>query len=260
MQNHIRRSTPQSGEEMIPMNWSFVIIYLDTNYLDTMIRSIVNQEEMGKDKCQIVLVGDESQDIFNKINYWKKRNTDITFVYHDEKIKPYWITRKKNIGIQASKYENLCITHDYIGFCKGWYKGFIEFGSDWDVCMNPIRFSDNKRFRDWISFKEYWGSPEFVSYNDNSKTQKMYISGTYWCAKKTFMLKNPMNEQLSWGQGEDLEWSHRCRNTWNYKLNINSPVKILKEKLWKGKLDYCPHPNTDPDLELTRLSAFELQK
>jgi hypothetical protein len=242
------------------MKWSFGIVYHDTDLIDTIVNSIVNQENISPEKYEILLVGCETESILKTVANFKSKKIDIKNFHFDESIKKAWTTRKKNLTALYAKYENLCITHDYIGFCKGWYKGFIEFGSDWDVCMNPIRFSDNKRFRDWISFKEYWGSPEFVSYNDNSKTQKMYISGTYWCAKKTFMLKNPMNEQLSWGQGEDLEWSHRCRNTWNYKLNINSPVKILKEKLWKGKLDYCPHPNTDPDLELTRLSAFELQK
>ena len=58
----------------------------------------------------------------------------------------------------------------------------------------------------------------------------MYISGAYFCAKKQFMLKYPLDETLIWGQGEDVEWSFRSREIWNYKCNPNSIVKLLKYK------------------------------
>ena len=58
----------------------------------------------------------------------------------------------------------------------------------------------------------------------------MYISGAYWIAKKEFMLKNPLNEILKWGQGEDVEWSLRVRELTEFKINANSIVKLMKYK------------------------------
>jgi hypothetical protein len=58
----------------------------------------------------------------------------------------------------------------------------------------------------------------------------MYVSGSYFCAKKEFMLKNPLDEKLGWNQCEDIEWSFRIRNFWNYRCNDKSVVKFLKYK------------------------------
>ena len=32
----------------------------------------------------------------------------------------------------------------------------------------------------------------------------MYISGAYWVAKRSFMIKNPLDEELAWGESEDV--------------------------------------------------------
>ena len=58
----------------------------------------------------------------------------------------------------------------------------------------------------------------------------MYISGAYWVAKKDFMTKNKLNEQLLWGEGEDVEWSKRVRKKIEFDFNELSTVKLLKEK------------------------------
>ena len=59
----------------------------------------------------------------------------------------------------------------------------------------------------------------------------MYISGTYWVAKKKVMLEEPLDEdRWGWGQQEDVEWSQRVRDNYKYVMNIHSTVKSLKEK------------------------------
>ena len=58
----------------------------------------------------------------------------------------------------------------------------------------------------------------------------MYVSGAYWVATKEFMMKHPLNERLSWGEGEDVEWSYRARRDWNYKMNTKSTVQFNKPK------------------------------
>ena len=145
-----------------------------------------------------------------------------------------WITKKKNLITQHAKYENVVYMHDYHIFKSDWYEGFLEFGSDWDVCMNKIEDFWGHRFRDWVS----WDSPKYgkrrlAPYDDESSdfVKHCYISGSYWVAKKKFMEENPLDEQYLWGQGEDLEWSFRIRDKFNYRMNKLSTVKHLRPKL-----------------------------
>jgi len=150
----------------------------------------------------------------------------------DENIKPAWITRKKNLIAQEATYDNICLMHDYVFLYDGWYKNFKDFGTDWDVCMNSIINRDGQRFRDWITWPEWSaeGDIVFLDYEDHSRTDEMYISGTFFCVKKKFFLENPLNERLGWGQGEDVEWSGRLRKGWNYKCNEFSRVGFTKQK------------------------------
>ena len=59
----------------------------------------------------------------------------------------------------------------------------------------------------------------------------MYISGSYFCAKKSIMEQYPLNEKLEWGEAEDVEWSLRTRNKINYSCNYYSEVILIKEKI-----------------------------
>ena len=116
--------------------------------------------------------------------------------------------------------------------------------------MNVILNSDGSRFRDWCA----WDDPDLCIMGDNlkiknnkivggmdhrivlvpydyKKTQYMYISGTYWVAKKKVMLKEPLDKnRWGWGQQEDVEWSQRVRDKYRYVMNSYSTVQSLKEK------------------------------
>jgi hypothetical protein len=189
---------------------------------------------------EIIVVGGEN--IYNQEN--------ITHFEFDDNINPLWITAKKNIIIENAKYENIVFTHDYIKFSDDWYKGFLKFGEDWDICMNVILNSDGSRFRDWCA----WDDPDLCIIGDNikikndkivggmdhrivlvpydyKKTNHMYISGTYWVAKKKVMLEEPLDKnRWGWGQQEDVEWSQRVRDKYRYVMNPYSIVQSLKEK------------------------------
>lgn len=210
------------------MKWSFIIPYFDGMYLEPLIRSIKNQDNLTKDNFEIILIGPDNE-------FLKKTKSlaDINIIF-DETILAGWITMKKNIGVQHAKYENVCIMHDYVGLCENWYNGYLTFGDDWDVCLNPVRTTTGSRYWDWIARDV---SPErecfakFISYDDLTQTKKyMYVGGTYWCAKKQFMLENPLDNRLVHGGGEDVEWSMRCKDKWNYKLNKFSVARLMKDR------------------------------
>jgi len=58
----------------------------------------------------------------------------------------------------------------------------------------------------------------------------MYINGTVIIGKRNYLVNNKFDENRCWGQGEDCEWSARCRPTWKYKMNPNSTLRLLKQK------------------------------
>jgi hypothetical protein len=165
-------------------------------------------------------------------------NSKAECIDFDEFTKPGWITKKKNILCQEAKYENIVLMHDYLFFHPGWYHGFKRFGGNFDVAMNIILNSDGSRFRDWC-LSPYDVIPPlgpiinrefFLPYTHSTLTNKMYISGTYWVAKKKFMLENPLDEELSWGQSEDLRWSELVRHKTVFKMNPYSAVMCIKHK------------------------------
>ena len=197
------------------MFWTFGIITggQKEEFINKIINSI-EQQKIPENHYQVIIVGQCEI---------SRKNTKI--IPFNEKIKPMWITRKKNIISQEARFENIAFLHDYVALCDGWYENFISFGDNWDVCMNPILNYDNTRFRDWLLWP-----PKLLHYHDHSRTKEMYASGSYYCSKKSFTLKYPLNENLCWNQGEDLDWCFKIRNFWNYRCNAESKVKLLKYK------------------------------
>jgi len=109
-----------------------------------------------------------------------------------------------------------------------------QFGDNWDVQMHQIFNLDGTRYRDWClspscSLPEYRSRERLLPYNVNM-TDKMYVSGAYWVAKKEFMQQFPLDESLGMGDGEDIEWSERMRGSARYVMNPDSAVMCMKAK------------------------------
>lgn len=197
------------------MNFSIGITtdYSDESRLNEIISSI---RSLRMPWYEILLIGSKPDE----------ERGDIINIHFDESQKPGWVTRKKNLLVQNAKYENVVLMHDYYVFEKDWYKNFLEFGNDWGVCSNAQHLITGKRhFTDWV----VWDSPIFprytaLNYDDWSHTKYMYQSGGYMIAKKEFMQKCPLNEDMMWGSGEDVEWSLRMREIANWKCNGKSIV------------------------------------
>ena len=208
------------------MNFTFGIITSDNqeDRVKVVIDSILSQNIKSP---EIVVVGGKS--VYN-----------IDVVKHvdfDETIKSGWITKKKNLITENATQENIVYLHDYVKLNSDWYSGFLNFGYDWDVCMTKLLNEDGSRYRDWCAWDDpnlcylpngrHWAC--IVPYGYSFK-KHMYISGAYWVAKKEVMEKEPLNENLCWGESEDVEWSFRMRDKYNYQMNIWSSAQLLKQK------------------------------
>ena len=205
------------------MDFTFGIITGGNN--DETLNQIIDSIELENiPNYEILIVGD-----FKGI----RKNTIV--IDFDEKVKSLWITRKKNLITSNSKYENIVYLHDYIKLNRGWYKGQLISGNDFHIRMDKIINYDGQRYRDWCiwphnqnKMDSFIGRDCLIPYDISHLSKYMYISGAYWISKKEVMLEYPLDENLIWGQGEDVLWSKQVRLKYNFNMNPNSSVKIIK--------------------------------
>lgn len=222
------------------MDFTFGII-TDGNS-DNFIKCIINSIfENNIPNYEIIIIGNS-----------KIVNTEkVKVINFNEKIKPGWITKKKNIIVLNSNYENIVLLHDYVMLSNNWYKGFLEYGNNFDWCISKIINKNGKRFRDYTLFPyevdylniNYAPGKDIDTYfNDNCllpydfvnniKTNKyMYISGSYYIIKKNIAINFLLDEKLVHCRGEDVEYSKRLHNNGIIiKFNKFSEVIFLKHK------------------------------
>jgi len=209
------------------MNFTFGINTDGNNdhYLNSVIDSI---EKLNIPEYEIIIVGNTDL-----------KREGIKVIHFDESIKKAWITRKKNLITQNAKFENVVYSHDYVAYDPDWYQGYLKYGSDFKVCMNQILNFDGTRFRDWVLWPHNNSITDsivgqnrqcIIPYEITHLSRHMYISGSFWVAKKHVMEEFPLNESLGWGDGEDVSWSMNVRQRYDFSINTNSIVRTLKQK------------------------------
>jgi len=218
------------------MEFTFGIITNGDNYerIERIINSIIKQQIPN---YEIVIIGG--------LNSFEKY-LNIVHIPFDDNQKNGWISKKKNLITQNSKFENIVFLHDYIILGENWYHGQLQSGNIFDVRMDKIINLDGSRYRDWCiwphnykfdNMSGYWGKfidnlmgmNSLIPYEISYLSKYMYISGSYWICKKNIMEEFPLNESLVWGEGEDVDWSIRVRRNYKFQMNINSEVHIIKE-------------------------------
>lgn len=221
------RTSRYRSRDGILMNFTFGIV--TSGAADDNVNVVIDSiEKLNIPEYEIIVVGN---------SYVSRENT--TIVPFDENVRPAWITRKKNIITQLARYENVVYSHDYIVYNHDWYQGWVEYGSDYKVCMNRILNADGTRYRDWCIWPHNNNFVDgivtrqrgcLIPYDMTHLSKYLYFSGAYWVGKKDVMTEFPLNENLLWGQSEDVEWSMRIREKYKFSINKNSSVQLLKYK------------------------------
>jgi hypothetical protein len=168
-------------------------------------------------------------------------NPAVKCVPFDESVKKGWITRKKNLAVSLSTGDIVVILHDYMKVNKDWTHSNIKslINSTWDVAMCRITNPDGTRWVDWTLWAQnsvgirWWFNrslTNLVPYTLKTLTRFMYVGGSVMVVRREFMLENPLDENLSWGEGEDVEWSLRVRKFWNYKMFPEMSITSQKQK------------------------------
>ncbi len=205
-----------------------------------LVNSVCTIRELHIPNHEIIIVGNAEQ--IRKHQYLDFKYPNLTVIDFNESIREKWITRKKNLITAVAKYENIVYQHDYILYNKDWYEGYKKFGSNFSVCMNKIINHDERRFRDWVlwldlpvvdALKQIGAGTHdcLIPYEETSLNKYQYISGGYWVAKKKVMKRFPLDETLSWGQGEDIRWSQQVRASCEISMNPFSTVHVGKPNL-----------------------------
>jgi len=205
---------------VLPKEISFTFGIVTSGNSDDRIEKIVESiKQLEIPQYEIIIVGNSKLNGLNVIPF-------------DESIKSGWITKKKNIITENAKYENIVYLHDYIVFDKDWYNGWLKFGDKYHACMNVIKNQDGTRYRDWTlmpnSFPVDIGNNLLLPYYETRFQKYMYFSAAYFVAKKSVMKEFPQNNNLVWGQAEDIEWSNRYKTKYDFSMNPHSTVILLK--------------------------------
>ena len=205
------------------MDFTFGIITGGNN--DTMINEIIDSIENENIPNYEILIGGNCS--------IERKNTKI--LNFDESLKKAWITKKKNLITKESKFENIVYFHDYIKLMEGWYQGQLTSGNNFKIRIDKIINNNGERYRDWCiwplngnQMDDIIGRDCLIPYDMTHLSKYMYISGSYWVAKKDVMLEFPLDESLSWGEGEDVLWSKQVREKYKFNMNTNSSVFIIK--------------------------------
>jgi glycosyltransferase involved in cell wall biosynthesis len=203
---------------------------------DSRINQIIDSiEKQNIPNYEIIIVGGGAESII------RTNTTHIPITTELDNL-----SRKKNIGIAASKYDTLVIMHDYHVFDDSWYIEFEAFGQDWDICVHAVYHSKEQghiRGNGWRAclIPQYPELPDAmcIPWDIDCLVPYMPIQGSYWVAKKHVMVAEPLSEQLMFNQGEDIEWSSRVIPGWLGILPITSKYKIAanpKCKVYLNKI------------------------
>lgn len=207
------------------MNFTFGIITNGNNNLN-LFKVIESIKKEKIENYEIIVVGGQNLN-----------DDKVKFISFNENEKNDWITQKKNLITKNASFENIVFLHDYVILNEGWYEGQLKKGNDFYVRIDKIQNLGGERFRDWCIWPhnenfmdELIGRDCIIPYYINNLSKYMYISGTYWISKKEVMIEFPLNETLSWGESEDVEWSKRIREKYPFQMNEYSTVSFLKYK------------------------------
>lgn len=230
--------------------WTFGIVTDGKNskQLNALIQSIIQQQI--EEEFEIIIVGGFPANL-NDIPVYN----NVKWLYFDETMRPGWITKKKNMIAKAAKYDNVCITHDYYLLDEGWYKGWKD-KYNFFIATNRINTLEGTRHSDWTIDPWVMGTflnqnPQFVQqlrtefpthnpqyvvglpYDMTGMEKLQYLSGGYFCAKKCALEAIPQDENLLWGQSEDVIWSQKARQRYTFQFNKDSIVSVQKPNKWQ---------------------------
>ena len=201
--------------------WTFGIVTNGSR--DEFLNNIINSiKSLRINRKEIIICG------ITKI----KLNKKIKYIKFNLKEKKGWITKKKNLIINNSKYSNIAIIHDRVFINSDFVTGMKKWGN-YFFHITTKQFYKNKRTHDWVVNAKYHKKPlsfawlmDYKDWNKNS-----FISGQFHIGKKFIFQKYKWDEKLFWGESEDLVLSKRINDSgYLNRFNPYSSIKVIDSR------------------------------
>lgn len=228
----LRKDSKEEKKEEGIDHWTFGMV---TNGVrkDFIEQSLASIRSLKIQHYEIVICG----------RYQGEKSRDIVYIPFGQRDEKGWITKKKNIIAKSASYTNLCIFHDRIVFNSDWHRGMKQYGNNFEVLSCRQLFNNRLRAGDWVTTNVSMSDKGFVykieelDYRDWDR--KAYIGGQLVMMKKYVWGQEPWNESVYWGEGEDIEYSHRLTER-GYIPRFN-PYSSTTTLSWRfGKLPIKP--------------------
>lgn len=122
-----------------------------------------------------------------------------------------WITRKKNILIDATATDFLVLAHDRYWFPPDFVTRLEEFGADFDVMVPNQLTGLGFEYPVRVATRTPWRASEVVELSVDVYSDSIYVNGGIMVGATDLLRRVRYNELLSWGESEDVEFSRRLR-------------------------------------------------
>jgi hypothetical protein len=250
------------------MNLSIgICISPQTNHMYFTHQMICVYNLTGLRHKEVVLCGEMNNECYRVAESFGDVMSIKYIPYEGPSDKKGHITKKKNMIADIAFFENLVLMHDYFAMPTTFAEHLPL--NKWDVYCSPIHTAEGKRHSDWMVNPEklqtyineevlsarrddvrsvaerlmaaapHENAPKYVNalpYSVTYLSPIMYVSGGFICIKTEIMREIKFDENLYWGDAEDVEWSERL--VAKYKLSNTAwkgnvpPVKVLKSNKW----------------------------
>lgn len=126
------------------------------------------------------------------------------------------ITVKKNRITKSALYENIILAHDRFFFDDVFFEQLIAYGNNFDIynCKRcDLNFYPNQKrvHGDYVSFNfpidSYSGLRAFKDISFGKSNPDIFLNGGFLMGKREIFEKVPLNENLFWGDLEDVHFS-----------------------------------------------------
>ncbi|TSC88496.1 MAG: hypothetical protein G01um10145_899 [Microgenomates group bacterium Gr01-1014_5] len=243
-------STQVAGDEIDKWTFGMITKGERDEWIEEIIQAIHKQKIPN---YEIIICG----------TYRDRKEKNFTYIPFNERDDKGWITKKKNLIVQAAKYENLCVLHDRIVLGDDWFKGIKKYGNCFELlCNRQTLKGANMRTGDWLTYgSKTLGMPYGISELDYDDWDfDIYVGGMLTILKKQISTASPWDETLYWGE-EDVELTFRARDL-GYIARFN-PYSSATAFTWRfGKLPskYYPSQGLLPKDMLLRRFMRQINK
>jgi hypothetical protein len=120
-----------------------------------------------------------------------------------------WITRKKNLLVDAAQHDFSVVGHDRYTMEPDFLEAFRRFGGDVDVLVPQQRTERGLRYPDWVSVGDDVTLGPLLELEYEDYDARGYVNGGIMIGRTQVLRDVRWNDLLFWAEAEDVELSRR---------------------------------------------------